>query len=203
MKNLILPKYYIDDNSDMLIFLIGPIRGTYCWHDKAIEIISEINPKIQIASPNKKLSEINLERAVNWKENKFERQTLWERHYINRASKSGAIMVWLAKQTTPMYMDEKSGFQAPYARDIRGELGGWGWGQLMHDKNFPIVIGAEEEFPGLSVIKANFIAVKPDMQLYKTLEETCFKAVMGAELNNFNSRKKSKSIEKPKLSFMK
>lgn len=203
MKNAILPKTYIDVGDKLTFFLMGPIRGTYAWHDKGIEVLSSISPESYIVSPNRNISSLHIDKVISGKEGKFQRQTHWERHYIEKSAKRGAIVVWLAKQTQPMYIDEKSGFQAPYARDTRGELGGWGWGQLMHDKNFPVVVGAEEEFPGLSVIKANFLAVNPDMQFYSTLEETCFRAVMAAELNNFNLRKKSKNIEKPKLSFMK
>ncbi len=186
-----------------VIFLAGPIRGTESWHDKAIRIISSIDDETYVVSPNKRLCGDNLEKEKSGNLEKFERQTHWERYYLGQASKKGAIMFWLANQTERMYIhDNFYGFPAPYARDTRGELGGWGWGQLMHDKDFPIVVGAEDKFLGLDVIKANFLEVKPDMQFYSTLEKTCLRSVMMTELRNFNQKNKIKE-ETPKLSFMK
>jgi hypothetical protein len=63
-----------------------------------------------------------------------------------------------------------------YARDTRGELGEWR-GQLKHDKNVRFVIGAEQGFDGLDIIKCNSSAVSPGIEFYSTLEKTCEEAV--------------------------
>ncbi|MBI2045463.1 hypothetical protein HYT23_05365 [Candidatus Pacearchaeota archaeon] len=203
MGRLILPKTYLDTDDNLLIFLAGPIRGTYPWHDEAVKIISSIDSRIYIVSPNRNIKDEHFGKVVLGNKEKFSRQLEWERYYLNKSSVNGAIMFWLAKQTHEMYVDELSRFPAPYARDTRQELGGWGWGPLAYDKAFPVVVGGEDEFPGFDVIKRNFIAVKPDMNFYSSLEETCFRAVIMAGLRNFNSKKKSKTSEYPKLRFIK
>src|SRR3989344_5093862 len=180
MLRLILPKSYIELNdSDYLIFLAGPIKGAPLWQDNAIEIINKIDDSVYLASPSKELRQSYLDNALQGDNNRFSRQAFWERFYLKkaRAKSRRAIMFWLPAQTEEMPLNPNTNFPRSYARDTRGELGGWGWGILENDRKAPIIVGAEDNFDGLSVVKANFYDVMPDMKFYSTLEDTCMAAV--------------------------
>jgi hypothetical protein len=82
-------------------------------------------------------------------------------------------MFWLADQAEEMQINDETGFHEPYARDTRGELGAYGWGALSFEPNFPVVVGAQSNFPGLRIIKSNFNIICPNFKFYSTLEETC------------------------------
>jgi hypothetical protein len=110
-------------------------------------------------------------------ENRFERQTDWERHYLEQAAEkwpAGCIIFWLAEQKEP----RQDG--GPYARDTYGEIGEWR-GRMMRAPHLRVVVGAEKEFPGLSQIKRNFELALPDLKIYDTMEEVVERAAFFAE----------------------
>ncbi len=166
---LILPKTYVRDIDNALIFLAGPIACAPLWQDKAIEIIHSKNPDIYIASPSKKLRMEYLDKAMPGDKTKFPKQLDWERYYLELASKKGVILFWLPKE-------KQHSCEKTYTRDTTGELGEWR-GRLIYDKNIKLVIGGEVGFDGLDIIKRNYLAVKPDMKFHSGLEETCEEAV--------------------------
>jgi hypothetical protein len=169
MGDIILPMTYVEKLDRPLIFIAGPIWGAISWYDKAVDIIHSHDDGIYVASPNALLSYKHLKKAVKGDDKKFNRCILWQRHYLEQASKKGAIMFWLPNEA-------KHCCTYPYGQDTRGEIAEWR-GRLIYDKNIELVIGAEEKFPGLDSIKENYLAVNPDMKFYSTLEETCKHAV--------------------------
>lgn len=166
---IILPKVYVPDIKEKIIFLAGPIKGAPKWQDKAIRIIHSQNPQIYLASPSKHLREEYLQSALKGDETKFPRQLNWERYYLELTSERGSIMFWLPKEESHFY-------DRAYARDTRGELGEWR-GRLVYNSNIRLAIGGEELFDGLDVIKRNFTSLFPKMKFFSTLEETCAEAV--------------------------
>ncbi len=96
------------------------------------------------------------------------RQTYWERYYLAIASTQGAIIFWLPKESKTKPRPPETG---PYARDTYEELGEWR-ARMVRDKARE-VIGAQQGFPGLSVILKNFRAMIGDgFTPYGTLRET-------------------------------
>ena len=174
MIKLIVPTdsvKFVEEDSP-LIFLAGPINGAPAWHEKAIDLIDKATGSlIYIASPkrekeyNKDYSKI-LAKTDNIIS--FEDQLTWERYYLSVAANNGAIMFWLpVAETHDCYRT--------YARDTRGELGEWRG--MMQYSSPNIVIGAEEKFDGLKIIKKNYLAVNPEMKFYSNLEDTVKAAV--------------------------
>ena len=110
----------------------------------------------------------------------FERQTDWERHYLDLAVKvrRGRILFWLGceSKTNPRQDGQ------PYARDTYGELGEWR-GRLIHNVEHRrrVLIGAEAEFPGLSVIQRNFHdALGTAFPFYSSMEMVAHQAALAA-----------------------
>jgi hypothetical protein len=106
----------------------------------------------------------------------FERQTDWERHYLDMAADkwpTGCIIFWLGDQRKPRPDN------LPYAMDTRGEIGEWR-GRMMHNPALRVVMGAEEDFPGLRQIKRNFELALPDFPIYDTMEEVVERAAFFA-----------------------
>lgn len=178
-KNLILPKNGVVLNlkrgGERLYFLAGPIRGAGDWQAKAIKMLTEKDPSCIIACPcrytkDHELFNLSLpetyytesddEREIPTLLLKFPNQTLWERYYLERASYHGCIIFWLPCEDKENPRKNEDG---PYARDTYGEIGRWGIKssnpyQFSFESHLPrvnVVIGAEENFPGLSVIKKN------------------------------------------------
>ncbi len=103
----------------------------------------------------------------------YERQTDWERHYLEWAAHKGCIIFWLGCESKTNPRDDGS----PYARDTYGELGEWR-GRLMHDPTINLVIGAEQDFPGLSVIHRNFKqSINPGFRIHSTMEDVARAAI--------------------------
>jgi hypothetical protein len=101
-------------------------------------------------------------------EDRFERQTPWERHYLELASRIGCILFWLPRESK---LNPRLG-SIPYASGSRDELGEWR-GRLAYDKSIRLVIGAHPKFPLLGPIAYSYRQVcGPDFPIYRTLEET-------------------------------
>lgn len=149
-----------------MIFLAGPISNAPLWQDEAINIIRKIDKNIYIASPHKRDNNISESDVI------FNKQLEWERHYLEIASKRGAILFWLP-------VARQHDCNMTYARDTRGELGEWR-GRMAYDEDINVVIGGEEKFDGIDIIKRNFLAIMPNMKFYSTLEETCMQALKTA-----------------------
>lgn len=168
---LILPKSRIPvGRLEMpLFFGAGPIRGGADWQAECFESLNRADPEEgTLALPCRYQREHPLH-GLQLKPTQgfFPRQTLWERYYLHFASQLGCIIFWLP---TPVDYIAESGHS--YARDTRGELGEWR-AHLMHQPNYRLVIGAEPDFPGLDVIKANFHdALGDSFPFYDTLAET-------------------------------
>ncbi len=173
---LLLPKdlVQLSPAGGPLFFLAGPIRGGGDWQNQASCMIGNYIPNCYIANPRRYdgLHPLWKYRMVG-DDKYFDRQLTWERHYLDLASRRGCIIFWLPceSETAP-----RTG-EGSYAMDTRGELGEWR-GRLMHNRDLPIVIGAEVNFPGLSQIQRNFnLALGTDFTIYPTLGSTISAAI--------------------------
>lgn len=169
--DLILPKSRIPVGqlNPPLFFAAGPIRGGADWQAECFERLDRAHPEDgTLAIPCRYQRDHPLyARHLPPTQGLFARQTFWERYYLDFASKLGCIIFWLPTPTN--YLPEPG---HSYARDTRGELGEWR-AHLMHRPNLGVVIGAEPDFPGLDVIKANFYdALGDNFPFYDTLAET-------------------------------
>jgi hypothetical protein len=175
---IILPNTLVDLNFNYghLFFFAGPVRGGGDWQTKACIEMMKYLPNFHGVVPCR--YQEGQSRLLNFrepgKENYFDRQLTWERHYLDIAGPLGCIIFWLPCEDKTFPRTPEDG---PYAMDTRGELGEWR-GRLMHDSNLRVVIGAEPDFPGISQIQRNFnFATKSEFPIYKTLEETIEAAV--------------------------
>lgn len=164
----------IDPNYGPLFFLAGPVRGGDDWQTKCCEEIRKHLPNFHAALPCRYQEDHPLiPFRMTGKDDHFDRQLTWERHYLDMAAATGCIIFWLPNESK---VNPRVGSD-PYAMDTRGELGEWR-GRLMHDPNLRVIIGAEPDFPGLSQIQRNFsFATKSDFPIYGTLVETVTAAI--------------------------
>lgn len=179
---LILPKNFVDVGPGSfyektpLFFLAGPVQGGGDWQRRILPLIKRYEEHCLVASPcrYKEDDELRKLHALPYSgDGIFERQTNWERHYLERASQNGCILFWLSCEDK--YNPRTDG--QPYARDTQGELGAWRV-HLKYNSSVRVVIGAEPGFPGLSVIKCNLDGdLGKDFPIYSTMEETVKAAV--------------------------
>ena len=188
---LILPKMHpvLEEYRKLpMFFLAGPILGGGDWHMpmsellmKRLESLIMVNPsRYDSSHPHYGYHE-HLETETKYAgrqmpEIHFERQTDWERYYLDQAAdkwQTGCVIFWLAEQK------EQRPDGMPYAMDTRGEIGEWR-GRMMYDRNLRVVMGAEKNFPGLSQIKRNFELALPDFRIYDTMEEVVERATFFA-----------------------
>lgn len=181
---LILPKtepYGYPAYASPLFFLAGPIGGGDDWHSRMMRILMEWNDDCIIVNPTRYTADHPFcQYRVNGREGTYQRQTDWERHYLRQAADEwprGCIIFWLPEESKTNPRTDGN----PYAMDTRGELGEWR-GHLMHNPGLRVVIGAEEGFPGLSIIKRNFeLALGPDFKIHSTMEEVVEQAMKFAK----------------------
>lgn len=169
-KKLITPPTYLKTIDGPLIFLAGPIQGSYKWQEKAIQIISKIAPEVYIANPRR---EIDLDKEFS--PEMYNEQVDWETYHLRKAGEKGAILFWLAKETK--HLCERS-----YAQTSRFELGEW---KTRHEKDGAnLIIGIEEGFTGAKYIRRRLAQDCPKIMICPTLEETCKEAIRLAKLRN-------------------
>jgi hypothetical protein len=173
---IILPKDFtsVDFSYGPLFFLAGPVRGADDWRKDCVGKISNYTQDFYAALPcryGEGHPLLSFHRPTT--KNHFGRQTLWERFYLESASKHGCIIFWLPCESKTNPRSDGN----PYARDTYGELAEWR-GQLMYNQRIRVVIGAERGFPGLSQIKCNFdAAIRINYPIYSTLEGTVDAAI--------------------------
>ena len=154
---VIIAANYVDIEGS-IIFLAGPIQGTYFWQDQAIKIIQKLDPEMNIASPRRYSEEGFV----------YEEQVDWETHYLNKAAKKGIVLFWLAKEI-------EHNCERPFAQTSRFELGEW---KVKHEKEgTKIVVGIEEGFTNAKYIKRRISQDCPKIKICSSLEETCKRAI--------------------------
>ncbi|MCX6722609.1 MAG: hypothetical protein NT094_00900 [Candidatus Staskawiczbacteria bacterium] len=181
--NLILPRTFIEKAgiSHPLFFLAGPVLGGGNWQERCCMEISRRLHHFSVVvpcrwKPGDKLSCYR----VSGTESRFTRQTAWEYHYLSLATElskehQGCIIFWLPAESKEY--PRKDG--QPYARDTYGELGRWG--SIAAVTKSHLVVGAEPDFPGLSVIRENLRLERglyiDSFPIHSNLEETVNAAV--------------------------
>ena|SRR3989338_5435983 len=95
MAKVIIPKTYVQEIEQPLIFLAGPIRSASNWQDKATGFLFSQNPDLVIASPRKGIRDAISPYIAQGDETHFPRQRAWERHYLDIASRTGAILFFV------------------------------------------------------------------------------------------------------------
>jgi hypothetical protein len=204
---LILPNNGVSldrlQSGERVYFLAGPIRGGDDWQANAIQMLYEKDPFCYIACPCRygpehplfqyslpaTESPSSMPEQVEY-EYTFDSQTYWERFYLEEASQRGSVIFWLPCESKENPRKKEDG---PYARDTYGELGRWSLRSANPDefsveknnKRVNVVVGAEEEFPGLSIIQKNFDGDhEKRFIIYQTLEQTIIEAVkLGKQYN--------------------
>lgn len=169
MNRLIVPKSYVEMKSGPLIFLAGPIKGAPKWHDEAIKYLFSKNKNLTIASPNVKVGDELKKYIISGYLEDFLRQRAWERHYLEFASKNGAIMFWLPGE-------EHHVFGKSYGAMTRLELGQWST-NYKNDESINICIGSDGNFSELKTIKFDLSLDTPNKKIFSSLEETCDEAL--------------------------
>jgi hypothetical protein len=173
-NKIIVPKNKVETLDTPVIFLAGPIACAGGWQNRAIEIIRKQTSVPYIVVPDYG-SILDLEYVEDLEKTttSFDYQLEFEQYYLEIAEKNGAILIWHARQLTEMSIDKQTGFTKPYARDTRGESGGWGWGSLRHCPNLHVAVGGEDEYSGISVVRRNFAKYAPQTPFRNNLEQTC------------------------------
>lgn len=165
---IIIPKTYTKVETP-IIFLAGPIRGAPNWQDQAIQIILEQQPDLTIATPRRGIRDEISQHILQGNENYFPRQRAWERHYLDLASRTGAILFWLPGET-------EHNCQKSYGAMTRIELGQW-MANYRHDKTIKICFGTDGQFSEIDTIEYDLQLDAPDKKVHRTLEETCAEAI--------------------------
>ncbi len=178
MAIIIVPKVIegVDVNKP-LIFLAGPIRGGGDWQTEMANILVEQCADVQVACPARWTDKHPLSRYfLRSFSDAPNRQLHWERHYMDRAAldhiQLGTVLFWLGLED----VNSPHPGPEPYAMDTRREIGKFtGYKKLLrqnpdYDERITfkggqkirrlnrvhdcrMVVGGDENFYGLSVIK--------------------------------------------------
>lgn len=167
MAKVIIPKTYVPVKNP-LIFLAGPIGNAPNWQDQAIKYLFSLDSDLTIASPRREVGESVAPYLVS-SQDSFPRQRAWERHYLDIASKTGAVLFWLPGEAE--HRCEKV-----YGAMTRLELGQW-MTNYRHDKDVRLCIGSDGKFSELHTIKYDLELDAPELDIKNTLEETCLEAI--------------------------
>lgn len=173
MRGVIIPNTYAETFDDPLIFLAGPIRSAPNWQDEAIKILFEMTPDLVIASPRRGIRESIAPYVFHGDERHFTRQRGWERHYLDIAAKTGAILFWLPGE-------EAHDCNKVYGAMTRLELGQW-MTNYKYNNDVHFCIGSDGKFPELNTIRYDIYLDAQDKEVKTTLEDTCQEALQLAQ----------------------
>jgi len=169
MGRLIIPKTYVSEINRPLVFLAGPIINAPNWQEDAIELLFSRDPNLVVASPRFRVSDRVSPYLLEGQEGHFPRARAWERHYLDIASKTGAVLFWLPGE------GERS-MDKVYGAMTRVELGQW-MTNYLHDNSIRLCIGSDGNFPELSPIRYDLSLDAPNKIIFSSLEDTCNEAV--------------------------
>ena len=169
MGKVIIPKTYVQNIEAPLIFLAGPIRSAPNWQDEAIDFLLSQNSDLVIASPRRGVRDKIAPYIAKGDENYFPRQRAWERHYLDIASKTGAILFWLPGET-------EHNCEKVYGAMTRVEIGQW-MTNYRYNNFVRFCVGSDGKFPEMHTIDFDLQIDAPDKKVFLTLEETCTEAV--------------------------
>ncbi len=139
-------------------YLIGPVQGGGDWQHQMCLALSRNVGECIIATPCRWNDSHPLQQFFHGELDAYERQTDWEQVYIEIALTyaRSCLVAWLPEESATSPRKDGS----PYGRDTYGELGyfrGRMEGLPARKKRFfPLALGAENKFPGLTVIRRNF-----------------------------------------------
>ncbi len=169
MGGVIIPKKYVATIEEPLIFLAGPCVGAPNWQDIAINTILSKNGNVTIASPRWGIRESISRYILPGNDAYFPRSRAWERHYLEMASKTGALLFWLPGET-------EHACEKVYGAMTRLELGQW-MTRYRADNSVRICIGTDGKFSEFDTIKHDLSLDCPEITIKNTLEETCLEAL--------------------------
>ena len=169
MSKLIIPKTYVQKLQAPLIFLAGPIRSAPNWQDEAIDILFSQGSNLIIASPRRGVRDKIAQYIATGDESYFPRQRAWERHYLDIASKTGAILFWLPDEA-------EHDCQKVYGAMTRVEIGQW-MTNYKYNNSVRFCVGSDDKFSELDTIDFDLKLDAPNKEIKQTLEETCIEAV--------------------------
>lgn len=171
--NLLYPplKWHVKDEGK-LVFLAGPIQGAEDWQSKASEILHKGNPDLLIANPrvDKYPSPEELQETLGVTD-EWILQVSWETAHLRTASKTGAIMFWLAKEAE--HFCERA-----FGQTTRFELAEWFTHYKYRKVNQPdnplkVIVGIDHDFPGAKYIIHRIFDDCPEFKVGNSLEATC------------------------------
>lgn len=138
-----------------LIFLAGPIQGAPDWQKEALAILRDRGA--DLASPRSAKS--------NYTEDDYMVQVDWEHKHLERASKNGVVMFWLANEAE--HIPGRS-----YAQTSRFELG-WHFEKALRNE-CRLVVGIDTNFPNARYLRYTIEALSHgSIPITNTLIETC------------------------------
>lgn len=168
MGKVIIPKTYVQDLGAPLIFLAGPIKSAPNWQDEAIDFLLSQNSDLIIASPRRGVRDRIAQYIAQGDANYFPRQRAWERHYLDIASKTGAILFWLPGEA-------EHNCEKVYGAMTRVEIGQW-MTNYRHNNSVRFCVGSDSKFPEIHTIDYDLQLDAPDKKIFSSLEETCTEA---------------------------
>jgi len=173
IERVICPPDYFSEIDGPVVFLAGPIQGADWWQTEAIRMITELDSRVYIACPRRKLGEEYKDGGFT--DEMYAEQVDWETHHLSVAGNSGAVIFWLAKEA-----EHKC--ERAYAQTSRFELGEWKMRHQQEGAN--LIVGIENGFSNARYIKRRLSQDCPKVPILSTLEETCKTAVKMALADN-------------------
>ncbi len=169
MKGIIIPNVYVEKIEVPLIFLAGPIGNAPEWQDEATKIIFSKGEDVIVVNPRRYVASDLQKYLITNNNTPFPRQRAMERHYLDFASRKGAIMFWLPGE-------EKHKCEKVYGAMTRYEIAQWST-RYCFDNSLRITIGTDGKFSEFHTIAYDLKLDAPQIKINQTLEETCNQAI--------------------------
>ncbi|PWU05346.1 MAG: hypothetical protein C5B51_14775 [Terriglobia bacterium] len=169
MAGLIIPKTYVAKLDSPVIFLAGPLKTSSNWQDDAVDVLFSLEKNLSIVSPRKGVREGIANYIVSGDDYFFPRPRAWERHYLDVASREGAVMFWLPGEAMHNHIKV-------YGAMTWFELGHC-IADLRRGNNPRFCIGSDGHFPEIDILQYDLSIEAPEMSIKKTLDATCFEAI--------------------------
>jgi len=175
MRLITAPNFENVKDTDKVIFLAGPIQGSFDWHKSAIHIVetemkkwSQLpnTPNIVIASPKR----LTGKETTN---DGYKNQVLWEKQFLERAGSNGVVLFWFCNQKEITLNDD--GKQRSYGKTSRTEWGEW---KCRHDfQGVDVVLGLDTEWQKEKYFKTRIELDESNIPILFDLKSTVLEAI--------------------------
>lgn len=161
MREFIIPPRAIETPDSPVVFLAGPVQGTFDWQEKAAEHLIASGLHMDVVSPR---GDPDLyKKPSTWLDDN--KQTPWEKYHLRLARDQGCLAMWMAAQD----YETPGRVFAQTSRIEFGRIAGW----MDYNPDIRFVFGIDPSYAGGNRTYFEEVCAEFDLTVHATTGSWC------------------------------